>query len=195
MSALTILLIRHAEKPDGPELGPGLTPQGVEDKHSLVVRGWQRAGAWAALLGAGPVTPDFPRPDIVYSANPEKQPMQEGSGGKRAHETVLPLCERLHISPSTTHGVDDEAALVDEVQKLTGFVLICWEHKRITRAILPALTNGQTLPHPPATWDKDRFDVALRLDRAQSDAPWSFRQLFPRLLGGDLDVPIGSGPE
>jgi hypothetical protein len=32
----------------------------------------------------------------------------------------------------------------------------------------------------------------LRFDRAQSGAPWSFRQLFPRLLAGDLDVPLSS---
>src|SRR5262252_5469412 len=82
MSALTVLLIRHAEKPDDPALGPGLTAQGKVDKHSLVIRGWQRAGAWAALLGSGPVTPDFPRPDIVYAANPNKQPTEEGVGGK-----------------------------------------------------------------------------------------------------------------
>jgi hypothetical protein len=194
MPALTVLLIRHGEKPSDPSVD-GLTLKGKPDKHSLVIRGWQRAGAWAALLGAVPVTPDYPRPDIVYAANPDKQPMQEGSAGKRAYETIVPLCERLQITPRTTHGVDDETALVDEVQQLTGVVLICWEHKRITRDILPGLIKGQTLPQLPAKWGQDRFDVALRLDRAQSNAPWSFRQLFPRLLGGDLDVPIGSGPE
>jgi hypothetical protein len=53
MSSSTLLISRHGEKPDlaKPELGPGFTSKGAEDKHSLVVRGWQRAGAWAALFG------------------------------------------------------------------------------------------------------------------------------------------------
>ena len=43
--ALTILIIRHAEKPDEAWPGPGLTEQGENDTESLVIRGWQRAGA------------------------------------------------------------------------------------------------------------------------------------------------------
>jgi hypothetical protein len=62
MSALTILLIRHAEKPEDPatpELGPGLNEQGAADPHSLVIRGWQRAGTWAALFGSSVLGADF----------------------------------------------------------------------------------------------------------------------------------------
>jgi hypothetical protein len=36
---LTILIIRHAEKPDESWPGPGLTPDGSADKKSLVIRG------------------------------------------------------------------------------------------------------------------------------------------------------------
>jgi hypothetical protein len=39
MSAVTVLIIRHAEKPDRGELGPGLTANGEKDKKSLVIRG------------------------------------------------------------------------------------------------------------------------------------------------------------
>jgi hypothetical protein len=54
MKALTLFIIRHAEKPDvkQPALGPGLTDSGEDDTESLVIRGWQRAGAWASLFGA-----------------------------------------------------------------------------------------------------------------------------------------------
>ena len=31
--------------------GPGLTREGKEDDRSLLIRGWERAGAWAALFG------------------------------------------------------------------------------------------------------------------------------------------------
>jgi hypothetical protein len=192
MSALTVLVIRHDEKPDpnNSDLGPGLTVKGVTDNHSLVIRGWQRAGAWAALFGAGFGGPNFPKPDIVYAADPAQSSSQEGAVSKRPFETILSLCNRLHISPVTTHGVDDEAALVTEVQQLTGVVLICWEHKRIIEAIIPELTKGQNLPQVPTKWDGARFDVVLRFDRAQTGAQWSFQQLFPRLLLGDLELPL-----
>jgi hypothetical protein len=193
MSALTVLVIRHAEKPDDPDnlkLGIGLTTQGTEDKHSLVIRGWQRAGAWAVLFGTGTAGQDYPKPNVVYAADPAQRSSQDGSHSRRPFETVLPLCNRLHISPVTTHGTGDEVALVNEVRQLTGVVLICWEHKQIIQAILPELARGETLPNLPTKWNGDRFDVVLRFDRLQTGAQWSFRQLFPRLLGGDLDVPL-----
>jgi hypothetical protein len=190
MSALTILLIRHAEKPDGPSLGPGLTVQGKKDQSSLVIRGWQRSGAWAALFASGIAGADFPRPAMVYAADPSKPPLENGSISQRPYETVVPLCDRLHITPGTSYGVGDEKALIEEVTQLTGVVLVCWEHKKIAEAILPGLAGGQSLPQLPAKWDKERFDVVLRFDRTQKDAQWSFRQLFPRLLAGDQDVPL-----
>jgi hypothetical protein len=194
MSALTVLIIRHAEKPDpdNSNLGLGLSATGLEDKHSLVIRGWQRAGAWTALFGAGSGAPGLSIPDVVYAADPDQSSSPDGSQSKRPFETVVPVCNRLHIRPITKYGVGDEVALVDEVRQLTGTVLICWEHKRIVDAILPELTKDQKLPHLPSKWDGSRFDVVLRFDRAQNGAPWSFRQLFPRLLAGDLDVPLSS---
>lgn len=62
MLALTLLIVRHAEKPNKnePEPHPGLTIEGAEDSKSLVVRGWQRASAWAALFGTGLGGDDYP---------------------------------------------------------------------------------------------------------------------------------------
>lgn len=190
MPALTIMLIRQAETPDDPALGSGLTDQGDKDKHSLVIRGWQRAGAWTALFGPEASRADFPTPALVYAADPDKPPTDDGSVSKRAYETILALCQRLRITPVTKYGVGDEVPMLDEVRQLTGIVLICWEHKRIAEAILPELAKGQTLPNLPAKWDGTRFDVVLRFDRAQIGAQWTLRQLFPRLLAGDQDVPL-----
>ena len=39
MSALTIILVRHAEKPGREFPGPGLTADGTQSEESLVVRG------------------------------------------------------------------------------------------------------------------------------------------------------------
>ncbi len=70
MSTLTIYIIRHGEKPGEDWSGPGLTNKGEQDNESLVVRGWQRAGAWAALFGAGLDAAEYLVPQAVYAATP-----------------------------------------------------------------------------------------------------------------------------
>lgn len=191
MSALTILIIRHAEKPGDPKApwpGPGLTEEGASDDKSLVVRGWQRSGAWTALFGSGLGSDEYPRPAVIYAANPNSPNGSQPS--RRPYETIAPLAARLSLTPITKYALGDEAALVEEVMGLTGVALICWEHKHIYQEILPAMAKGQTLHGLPTGWDGARFDVVLRFDRAIPGAPWSFRQLFPRLLSGDSDVPL-----
>lgn len=191
--SLTILIIRHAEKPEDekPELGPGLTPEGVADAHSLVIRGWQRAGAWAALFGAGLGGEAYPKPDAIYAANPDAvSPIPDVAVSRRPYETVLPLCARLALAPVATFGVGDEQALVDHLTTRSGTLLVCWEHKRIIEAILPALVAKQTPAGLPNHWNKHRFDVVLRFDRSAPAAPWQVRELAPLLLAGDSKDPV-----
>ena len=92
-AALTILIIRHAEKPDEFWPGPGLTSDGSVDKKSLVIRGWQRAGSWSALFGVGLGGDDFPGPNVIYAANPDTPGGAEPS--QRPFETITPLAARL----------------------------------------------------------------------------------------------------
>jgi hypothetical protein len=188
MSALTILIIRHAEKPDESWPGPGLTAEGADDKKSLVVRGWQRAGSWSALFGAGLGGDDFPQPAIIYAANPTAQAGDEPS--QRPFETISPLATRLNLTPVVKFGLGQESSLVAELVGLTGVALVSWEHKAIAAAILPAIAHGQAIAGMPHKWDGTRFDVVLRFDRSAEGAPWAFRQLFPRLLSGDTDTPM-----
>jgi hypothetical protein len=188
MSALSVLIIRHAEKPGESWPGPGLTSDGSEDRTSLVIRGWQRAGSWAALFGAGFGGNDFPQPSAIYAADPNVADSDETS--QRPFETITPLASRLNAAPIAKYGVGQEAELVAEISGLTGVVLLCWEHKAIGKAILPALAGSQILPGMPKKWDGKRFDVVLRFDRSVPGAPWSFRQLFPRLLSDDSDTPM-----
>jgi hypothetical protein len=189
MSSLTVLLARHAEKPGGAFPGEGMTFDGKPDEKSLIVRGWQRAGAWAALFGFGGGRGDYPLPTVVYAAKP-KAVSEGASFSHRPWETSLPMAKRLHLDPNTTYGVTQEAELVKEITSMTGVVLVFWEHKAIVEEIIPALLKKQALPGIPVKWDGDRFDVVLRFDRAVPDAPWSFRQLSPRLLDGDTDLPF-----
>ena len=61
--------------------GPGLTVNGVPDAKSLVVRGWQRAGSWSALFGAGLGGLDYPAPSVIYAADPNAKTGDETSQG------------------------------------------------------------------------------------------------------------------
>jgi hypothetical protein len=189
MSALTIVIIRHAEKPEESWPGSGLTADGFPDEKSLVIRGWERAGSWSALFGAGLGGSDYPTPSVIYAADPLASTGDEPS--QRPYETVIPLAARLGLTLHTEFALGQEAELVDEVVGQAGVVLVAWEHKAIVRALLPAITNGQTLPGMPTKWDGARFDVVLRFDRTSPEDPWSFRQLFPCLLSGDSAIPMG----
>jgi hypothetical protein len=189
MSALTLLIIRHAEKPGEFWPGPGLTVNGVPDGKSLVIRGWQRAGSWSALFGAGLGGLDYPAPSVIYAANPNATTGDEPS--QRPYETVVPLAARLGLTLDTTYAVGQEDQLANAVVGQTGAVLVAWEHKAIARALLPAIANGQSLPDMPTKWDGTRFDVVLRFDRTSPEAPWSFCQLCPCLLSGDAANQMG----
>jgi hypothetical protein len=193
MSALTVLIIRHGEKPDRETNAPpwGVDVDGAEHRHSLIVRGWQRAGAWAALFGSGRGGNDYPKPAIVYAAKPVGKQDQEadddaGRAGRRPLETITPLADRLKQAANVDWTVGEEAQLVENVVKQTGIVLICWEHRRIWKAIVPILLDGQRPVGLPDKWDDARFDVVWRFDRTAPDAAWSFRLLEPALLAGDL---------
>jgi hypothetical protein len=193
MSTLTLSIIRHAERPNdskAPWPGGGFTEEGAVDEKSLVIRGWQRAGSWAALFGAGLGGDDFPQPTAIYAADPKS--MSGGAPSQRPFETISPLALRLRLKPITRYALGDEAKLVKEIVGLTGVVLVCWEHKAICGKMLPAVANGQTLHGMPTDWKGSRFDVVLRFDRSVPGAPWSFRQLFPRLLSDDTDTPLQS---
>src|ERR1700720_1294750 len=104
MSFLTILLIRHAEKP-GPEWpGHGFTSEGIEDDKSLVIRGWQRAGAWAALFGSASLSGDYPNPSVIYATNPEEDDTTAGPS-KRPFDPPKPLGADPEVEDTTAGGI------------------------------------------------------------------------------------------
>lgn len=180
MSALTILIIRHAEKPHDPEApwpGGGFTEEGTGDKKSLVIRGWRRAGGWSALFGAELGGDKFPQPTVIYAANPVSTSSDEPS--QRSFETISPLAARLGVTPITTYALGSEDDLVKEITGLTSVVLVCWEHKATYKKILPAIAKGQPLHGMPTDWKGDRFDVVLRFDRSAPDALGPFVSFSP----------------
>ena len=202
MNALMLYIIRHAEKPDKtlPDLGPGLTHKGTEDPESLVIAGWQRAGAWTALFGAGIGGSNYAEPQAVYAANPDGPKSADPSSTKdkvsrRPYETVLSLAERLGLGkPNISFGKGQEQGLVNALLELSGVALVAWEHKAIISDILPKLpvSNQSDLP---THWSGKRFDVVLRFACAAGASQFVFTELYPCLMPGDSDKPLKDDPK
>lgn len=170
-----ILLIRHGEKPG--LLGPGVKENGVEDEHSLTVRGWQRAGALARFFCA-PSDPTVACPTRIY-APPIKG--KDGDHG-RPHQTIVPLAAKLDVDVNDRFVLDREQELVADVLAGSGVTLISWEHKRIPRIANAILRDETTAPQ---AWPDDRFDLVWVFDRAADGDRYTFRQVPQLLLGGD----------
>lgn len=172
-----IFIIRHAEKP--PASGPplGINSDGEPHPHSLVVRGWQRAGA---------LVPFFCDSRDAAIATPTSifAPPSHGTEGDhgRPYETVVAIAERVGITIDTRFTLDGEEALAEAVLALDGVVLIVWEHKRIV-AIANALLGDDRIA--PQSWPDDRFDVVWIFDRDVPPARFRFSQRPQRLLSGD----------
>jgi hypothetical protein len=183
--ARKIMLIRHAEKPDGKDAPYGVTPDGVQDAESLTVRGWQRAGALAVLFAPAQgalQNPGLARPDVLFASGVAKH-----SKSERPEETLIPLSQKLGGAMNRAFDKNQLAALVDAVCATPGTVLICWQHEDIP-AIANLILGNQT--SVPQQWPADRFDVVWVLDLDDANGLYRFSQVPQRVLPGDQDTGI-----
>jgi broad specificity phosphatase PhoE len=180
----TILIIRHAEKPNG---DLGVTAGGEQDTKSLTPRGWQRAGAWAEMFvpSLGQVSA-LPTPTAIFASAPASHAeIHTGEGGSRSRrplETVNLLALKLGVEVNQTFKRGQEANLGSAISQMNEVVLVCWQHEdiaAIARAIAPAMRGI------PVGWPDDRFNVMFRFDKLDSSSPWSFAQVVPIMLDGD----------
>jgi broad specificity phosphatase PhoE len=160
--APTILLIRHAEKPD-PQ-NRGVNSDGSPEDKSLTVRGWQRAGALAAK---------FADVRFLFASH---------SSSKRPRQTVEPLAAKLNIEPNIVFGKGDEARLVETAKACDGVVLICWQHEYMSAVANEILGDRTTAPQ---NWPENRFDMTWVFDIDQQSGSYKFRQQAQCLLRGD----------
>jgi hypothetical protein len=183
MPATTIMLIRHAEKPDDED--GGVDQKGRPDKHDLIVRGWQRAGALVQFFAKprdpnGPIKP----PATIFVTEPSSQ-----TASRRPLHTVTPLAKFLSIDIDSDITEGAEQDLVDQAVASTGVVLIAWHHEAIPKIANLILQNQSA----PQKWPSDRFDVVWIFTRAAPNGPWTFSQAPQLLLSGDSpDVIAGS---
>jgi len=193
-----IMLIRHGEKPTAKHQKPyGITADGVEDWESLIVQGWERAGALCTLFAPihGPLpSPHLAKPTVIYASKPRgagEPEDAEGSKSNRPLQTITPLAAKLDLAPKLDFGKDQEKDLAAKVLQQSGVVLICWQHERIN-AIVDHLFEGTQKPGGiPSAWPGHRFDVVWVLDPPAGGAGrWSFVQVPQNLIKGDLDSGI-----
>ncbi len=189
-----IMIVRHAEKP--PKHGG--EPLDVQENgepgggKSLIVPGWQRAGAlnsFVAPYKSAPSNPAIATPDYIYAASPSSE-------SQRPWETVTPLAAWLNYaqgSPqfnvSFTIG-GEEKDMVKSVLALSGAVLICWEHDNIMPNIMShidehvPISNYSSIPNPfPGV-----FYLAWILDLTQNAAgpSYTWSSVNQNLMAGDV---------
>ena len=188
-----IMIIRHGEKPaknpgkDGPfdvqESGePG-------NGKSLIVIGWQRAGALNAFFApykAKPATPEIATPNYIYAPDPKKE-------SARPYETVLPLAtwlgytqgsERFNTQFTIGGG---EPQLVKSVLGLDGTVLICWEHDNIMPNMVGALNKNVPISNYgsiPSPWP-DVFYLVWVFDFDSKAKSYKWTSVNQNLMAGD----------
>jgi hypothetical protein len=193
-----IYVIRHGEKPADPDPSshgkPPDAPFGVDlagnqSRHSLVPRGWQRAGGLIALFdpaGAG-AKAGLRTPTVLVSPG---HGSKEKTAGHRTYQTIEGLGGRLGIEIDADYEVGQEAKLAASVVgDYSGVVLICWEHHHIPviASALPLVT-GTVIP---PEWPKHRFDVVWTFTRVPgAGAEYAFGQIPQLLLSGDSDSVI-----
>jgi hypothetical protein len=189
MAATEILLLRHAEKPDGTNGKKGFTPEGREDEKSLAIRGWQRAGGLAALLASNRlIGSHLPSPDRIYASA-----FREGGGhSRRPEQTVLPLAQRLGLPVDLTWALHQERAFGAALAAEAGVALVCWQHQGLAD-LARAIAAPQPLPELPEgwSWPEDRYDVIWSLRRNRPGEAWCFAQYCQGLMLGDPDQPFG----
>jgi hypothetical protein len=177
MPAAKIMLIRHAEKPNG-DGGPGLMPDGTQNPEALTATGWMRANALVGLFapnGAAP-RPPLGKPASLFAS---------GSQSLRPKQTLAPLSASLGL-PIITFLKGQEAELVAAVKAAEGSALISWQHEAIFEiaTLILGRSNGV-----PLVWPGHRFDLVWVFD-LQGDGTWSFVQAPELLLPGDSARPI-----
>jgi hypothetical protein len=165
----TVMIIRHAEKPD--------------EGHCLSVRGWQRAAALVPFFvgelsdECGDPEPGFGKPAAIYA---QKSDAEHKS--RRPFETVQALAVALKLDiKGFAH--DDFKAMIREIQGMPAYagklVLICWEHHAI-----PDLAEALGVDDPP-DWPGHSFDRVWVIKRRDGKA--KLHDVPQKLLYGDTD--------
>ncbi len=163
----TVLIIRHAEKPD--------------DGRTLSPAGQQRAEAYVRYfqnfqLDAKPVKLDY----LLATA--------DSKGSQRPRLTLEPLGKALGLKLDCRFKNKNFQELADEIQfhDHGRRILICWHHGQIPE-LVRALGADPAKLLPESKWPEDQFDwvLELRYDHEGHLIPGETRRISENLMPGD----------
>ena len=189
VSARTIFIIRHGEKPASKGAPYGVDVDGNQDQHSLIAQGWPRAGGLVRLFApyGGEQRAGLAKPDKLYSPGYGDQTKTDE---ERTYETIHPLSQLLGLTIDNTWKKGEEGKLGAHLAgKDSGVALVCWEHHAI-HLIANAITP--IAPHTtiPQDWPDERFDVVFCFVYDSEQSCYVFSQVPQMLLYGDVETTI-----
>jgi hypothetical protein len=181
-NATKIMIIRHAEKPPTTPPPNPVAFDGTQEPDSLIVRGWQRAGALVALFAParGPLQHHLlATPQNIYASSTSAE------GGNRPEETVTPLWELLELVPNFGFANTDLSGVAASAMNCMDIVLISWPHGEIPKLARQIPLSSNNINPIPETWPSDRFDIVFVFDIDPSNGGYIFNQVPQLLLAGD----------
>ena len=140
MESGTILIMRHAEKPDDP-LDPDLSPAG-----------YARAEQLATYLPAAFGTPQF-----LFASTASRH-------SRRPIETLTPIAKACGLEIDTSFADQDYDALAHTLHHTPrydgGLTVICWHHGYLPSLADALKANPGDYPDP---WDPSVFNLIVKL--------------------------------
>jgi hypothetical protein len=162
-----ILIIRHAEKPDG----------GTE----LSEAGRQRAQAYVNYFQNFTIDGKPAKPDYLFAA-------ADSAGSQRPRLTIEPLSKALGLKIDNRFKNKDFKNLAEDIRsKPHGrCILIAWHHGEIGE-LIEALSADATKLLPDGAWPDDTFDWVLELhyDHEGRLIPNETKRMYEKLMPGD----------
>lgn len=168
LSNVTVLIVRHAEKPDQ---GPLLNP-----------RGEQRAAAYASYFDPLQLNGISTVPQRLIATSDSKD-------SARPRLTLTPLSQRLQLPIEQPYADNDVDKLVKSLRKDNGAktVLIAWHHGHIDKLIAAFGGDGQALTGMKK-WPESVYDwlIVLRFDEQGQLIESRSQKVQEHLLPGDI---------
>lgn len=179
------MILRHGEKPS--ETHKGISKKGEESENSLIVRGWQRAGALIPFFTSNDarMASGLEQPAFLLATCPDAPGAESDDQSRREEQTLEGLSEKFGVELNLSFGKGQESEVAAAAIASSGPVLIAWDHRKITK-LAKTIAPNQNIPD---NWPNERFDIIFAF-HLQPDGTYSFSQVPQLLLAGDTDQPI-----
>ncbi len=210
MGASTIMIIRHAEKPDSYNgqtyngVNALATDCGKKGSEDLVTLGWERTGGLVTLFAPpwGP-KPTLATPQTLFASNPTSKDDTDPADAdkskdpsQRPYETLTAVAAALGsagkpMAIDTSFSKNHYDKMVTAALACQGAVLAAWQHEDIPAIGQEILKQtGTSKVQIPTGWSGTRYDLVWVFNRPAGSGPIvSFVPFAQMLLAGDGPAP------